>query len=91
MRQPVDLVGYTHTAGGIERVIAHASELEKHRFAENAQLLGIGPDTVFVGAIAPHDDYLYAQQAYVHVFSPSSAPSGGSRGSIRRDPAASSS
>jgi len=57
VRQPVDPVGYTHSAEGITRVIDHATALE-HPAA--------GPP--FLAAISPHDDYLYAQQVYVHVY-----------------------
>jgi AmmeMemoRadiSam system protein B len=64
----VDLVGYTHTAEGITKVIEQATELEKHRFAENRQLLGVADHHVFAGAISPHDDYRYAAQVYVHVY-----------------------
>lgn len=68
VRQPVDNVGYTHTAEGISKVIEFAMEAEKHRFAENNQLKGVGPDDVFAAAISPHDDYQYAQQVYAHVY-----------------------
>jgi AmmeMemoRadiSam system protein B len=74
VRLPVDLVGYTHSAAGIERVVAFALEAEKHRFAANNQLHGIGPDDPFVAGIAPHDDYQYAQQVYVHLFPHIRAP-----------------
>ncbi len=68
VRQPVDMVGYTHTAEGIGAVIDLALENEKHRFAENAQAKGVTPDDTFAGAISPHDDYRYAAPVYVHVF-----------------------
>lgn len=68
VRQPVDPLGYTHTAEGIEAVIAVAEENEKHRFAENAQLEGVTPDDTFVAAISPHDDHRYAAGVYAHVY-----------------------
>jgi AmmeMemoRadiSam system protein B len=68
VRQPVDLVGFTHSAAGIEAVVALALEQEKHRIAKNAGLLGIEPDDLFYGAISPHDDYRYAMGTYVHLY-----------------------
>jgi AmmeMemoRadiSam system protein B len=64
----VDLVGITHSAAGIEAVVALALEREKHRMAENAQLHGVGPDDLFYGGISPHDDYRYAMGTYVHLY-----------------------
>lgn len=57
VRQPVDNVGYTHTAAGIERVVAHARKHE--RIAGGAPLFG---------GISPHDDYLYAARVYAHLY-----------------------
>jgi AmmeMemoRadiSam system protein B len=68
VRRPVDEVGYTHSAEGIGKVIDLAMELEKHRFAENRQLLGVADHHVFAGAISPHDDYRYAARVFVHVY-----------------------
>jgi AmmeMemoRadiSam system protein B len=68
VRQPVDTVGYTHTAEGIAEVVEFAMEAEQHRFAELNQLYGVGPDDIFAAAISPHDDYQYAQQVYAHVY-----------------------
>lgn len=74
VRQPVDQVGYTHSAAGIERVIASALEAERQRIADNGRLHGVGPDDRFVAGISPHDDYQYAQQVYVHLFPHIRAP-----------------
>jgi len=68
VREPVDMVGYTHTASGIAAVVDLAMEAEKHRCAENAQLKGITPDDIFAAAVSPHDDYLYASGVYAHVY-----------------------
>jgi len=57
-------VGYTHTAAGIARVVNHAEVAEKERLAANRTRLG--PGTHLLAAVAPHDDYLYAQRVYVH-------------------------
>jgi AmmeMemoRadiSam system protein B len=68
VRRPVDEVGYTHTAEGIAEVVEFALGAEQHRFAENNQLRGVGPDDVFAAGISPHDDYQYAQQVYAHLY-----------------------
>jgi len=68
IRLPFDPVGYVHTAEGIEKVIAYATGLEAERLAEDAERLGPDGDAPLVAAIAPHDDYLYAERVYVHVF-----------------------
>jgi len=69
VRQPVDNVGYTHKSDGIGKVIAQAEKLEEDLIRENQAKLGLGPDTGFVAAIAPHDDYAYASRVYVHALS----------------------
>ncbi len=69
VRQPVDTVGYTHSAEGIAQVVAHASEREGAALAESAAALGLAEGQGVVAGISPHDDYAYAQQAYVHLYS----------------------
>ena len=68
IREPVDRVGYAHSAAGIEKVAAHAGRLEAARLASRQRELGLTPGTAFSGAISPHDDYRYAQRVYVHVY-----------------------
>lgn len=68
VRPPKDLVGFTHTAEGIERVVAQALEAERERLAENERALGLAPDTVFTAGISPHDDYRYASRVFVHLY-----------------------
>ena len=67
IREPVDKVGYTHSAAGIEKVVAHAKRLEAGQLASRKKELGLTPRTVFSGGISPHDDYQYAQRVYVHL------------------------
>lgn len=64
----MDKVGYTHSAAGIEKVVAHATRLEAGPLASRRKELGLTPRTVFSGAISPHDDYQYAQRVYVHLY-----------------------
>lgn len=68
VRQPVDTVGYTHTAEGISKVVELSLEAEKEYIAKNREALGLGDEVLFAAAISPHDDYAYAQQAYAHVY-----------------------
>jgi len=67
VREPFDPVGYTHTAAGIERVIAFATEREAALAAEG-EVADAAGDEPFVAAVSPHDDYAYAAQVYIHVF-----------------------
>ncbi len=68
VRQPVDLVGYTHSAGGIATVVSHAAAAEAEELDAVRARLGLTDTTRLTAAISPHDDYAYAQQAYVHVY-----------------------
>ncbi|MHC4942429.1 MAG: AmmeMemoRadiSam system protein B [Planctomycetota bacterium] len=74
IRQPRDLVGYTHSSDGIARVVAHALEAEAVQLEENCRLFGLGDDTALAAAVSPHDDYVYAQQVYVHCYPYLKAP-----------------
>ncbi|MBU0754375.1 MAG: AmmeMemoRadiSam system protein B [Planctomycetes bacterium] len=68
VRQPKDLVGYTHSAEGIARVVKWAMEAEADRLGDDEEKLSLGKDGLFVAGISPHDDYQYAQQVYVHLY-----------------------
>jgi AmmeMemoRadiSam system protein B len=71
VRAPVDSVGYALRPGQIERVIAISDSLEAdllsryERFGEKGRM---------IGAIAPHDDHLYAGRVYVHAMRRAEAP-----------------
>ncbi len=66
IREPVDTIGYATTAAEVEAVIERSDSLEEDRYSANAgQLPGMDGRTL-VGAISPHDDYLYAGRVYVH-------------------------
>ncbi|MFH1999176.1 MAG: AmmeMemoRadiSam system protein B [Planctomycetota bacterium] len=68
VRQPRDLVGYTHTAEGIAQVVDLSLQAEAELMAVDRQRLDLKEDTAFMAAISPHDDYQYAQQVYVHLY-----------------------
>lgn len=67
LRMPVDTVGYATRPGQIEAVIALSDSMEAGLYSSNVRsypcMLGGG----MIGAVAPHDDYLYAGPVYVHV------------------------
>lgn len=71
VRAPVDSVGYALRPGQIERVVALSDSLEAGLLARNEQLAGNGR---LIGAIAPHDDHLYAGRVYVHAMRRVDAP-----------------
>ena len=60
VRPTVDQVGYTHSAAGIAKVVAAAAA------AEHQPTVAAGEP--LLGAISPHDDYVYAARVYVHAF-----------------------
>lgn len=66
VRMPADTVGYATTPADIEAVIALAESLEADRTAANVERFSLTGEKRIVGAIAPHDDYLYAGRVYVH-------------------------
>lgn len=68
VREPVDRVGYCWTPEAVDRLVAHAEEREGERLAESAARLALADGAGLAAAIAPHDDYAYAQQVYAHVF-----------------------
>jgi AmmeMemoRadiSam system protein B len=67
VRTPVDSVGYATVPAQLEAVIAFADSAERDRFAAADCAPGIQDGGRMVGAIFPHDDYLYAGQVYYHV------------------------
>jgi AmmeMemoRadiSam system protein B len=74
LRMPVDTVGYARASADIEAVIALADSLEADRYAENEERFGRAEEARMVGAIAPHDDHLYAGRIYVHALREIRAP-----------------
>lgn len=66
IRMPADTVGYAAVPAQIEAVIALADSLEADHYAENAKQFPLMGERRIAGAIAPHDDYLYAGRVYVH-------------------------
>jgi len=71
VRAPVDSVGYALRPEQIERVIALSDSLEAELLARNERFEELGG---MIGAIAPHDDHLYAGRVYVHALRRVEAP-----------------
>jgi AmmeMemoRadiSam system protein B len=68
VRQPVDNVGYTHSADGIAKVVEHMQALERDELLAVRDKYGFNEQTAFQAAISPHDDYIYAGRVYTHVY-----------------------
>ncbi len=71
VRVPVDSVGYALDPAQIERVIALSDSLEADLLSRYERF---GAEGVMIGAIAPHDDHLYAGRVYVHAMRRVEAP-----------------
>jgi AmmeMemoRadiSam system protein B len=71
VRAPVDSVGYALTVAQIAAVVHLGDSLEAERLASAAAMI---PEGTMIGAISPHDDYLYAAPVYVHVMRRVEAP-----------------
>ena len=74
IRVPVDSVGYALYPSQIERVSAYADLLEQQLIRNNNRTIRRRTDGPMIGAICPHDDYLYAAPVYVHVMREVQAP-----------------
>ncbi len=66
IRGLADTIGYATTAVQVEAVIRLSDSLEADRYAANAGRFPGMDGKMLVGAIAPHDDHLYAGRVYVH-------------------------
>lgn len=74
IRIPIDSVGYATSPGQVEAVVALAESLEMGRCAANAEAFPKSAEANMIGAICPHDDYLYAGRVYWHVMREVRAP-----------------
>ncbi len=71
VRAPVDSVGYALRPEQIERVVAVSDSLDASLLARYERF---GERGRMVGAVAPHDDHLYAGRVYVHAMRRIEAP-----------------
>lgn len=74
IRTLADTIGYATTATQVEAVIELSDSLEADRYSATAERFPGIEDEMLVGAIAPHDDYLYAGRVYVHALREIEAP-----------------
>ena len=74
LRMQKDTVGYATRPDQVEAFIKLVDSLEAPRFASNAKAFPIMKKRPMIGAICPHDDYLYAGRGYVHVMREVKAP-----------------
>jgi AmmeMemoRadiSam system protein B len=74
IRAQKDSVGYATRPDQVASLVRLVDSLEAERYASNAAAfpsMKMGP---MIGAICPHDDYLYAGRGYVHVMRELKAP-----------------
>ncbi len=67
VRIPVDSVGYALYPEQMTRLLAMTDSIESGRYGSNASAFPKMRSGKMLGAVCPHDDYLYAAPAYVHV------------------------
>ena len=74
IRMQKDTVGYATKASQVEALVRLVDSLEARRFASNETAFPRMRTAPMIGAICPHDDYLYAGRGYVHVMREVKAP-----------------
>ncbi|UCF06456.1 MAG: AmmeMemoRadiSam system protein B [bacterium] len=74
LRMPVDTIGYAVTVRQIEAVVAFGDSAERKRFVKNENSFPVTAAREMIGAICPHDDYLYAGPVYLHAMRNIRAP-----------------
>jgi AmmeMemoRadiSam system protein B len=74
LRMQKDTVGYATRPDQVEALVKLVDSLEAPRYASNAEAFPPMRTSPMIGAICPHDDYLYAGRGYVHVMREIRAP-----------------
>ena len=74
LRMPADTIGYATSPGEVEVVVAFADSIECERYRSNVAIFPKMAKGPMIGAICPHDDYLYAGHVYTHVMREVRAP-----------------
>jgi AmmeMemoRadiSam system protein B len=67
LRMQKDTVGYATRPDQVEALVRLVDSLEAARYASNAAAFPLMKKRPMIGAVCPHDDYLYAGRGYVHV------------------------
>jgi AmmeMemoRadiSam system protein B len=74
IRMQKDTVGYATKPSQVEALVRLVDSLEARRSASNEAAFPKMRTAPMIGAICPHDDYLYAGRGYVHVMREVKAP-----------------
>jgi AmmeMemoRadiSam system protein B len=74
IRTQKDTIGYATSPDQVEALVRLVDSLEAARYASNAAAFPPMTKGPMIGAICPHDDYLYAGRGYVHVMREVRAP-----------------
>ena len=74
VRAQKDTVGYATRPAQVKALVKLVDSLEAPRYALNAEVFPLMKKDILIGAICPHDDYLYAGRGYVHVMREVKAP-----------------
>lgn len=74
LRILADTIGYATRTDQIEAIVAFADSIESARYLSNVATFPKISGALMIGAICPHDDYLYAGHVYTHVMREVRAP-----------------
>jgi AmmeMemoRadiSam system protein B len=74
IRMQKDTIGYATRPDQVEALVRLVDSLEAARYVSNAAAFPLMKTGPMIGAICPHDDYLYAGRGYVHVMREVRAP-----------------
>jgi AmmeMemoRadiSam system protein B len=74
IRMQKDTVGYAKNPAAVAALVSFLDSAEAKRFAANEAAFPKMSEGPMIGAICPHDDYLYAGRGYIHVMSRVKAP-----------------
>ncbi len=74
LRAQLDTVGFAVTWQDMESLVTAARSAEGETVNTQRQELGLAPETPWVAAVMPHDDYLYAGRTDVHLLPGLQAP-----------------
>ncbi len=74
VRAQKDTIGYATRPEQVEALVRLVDSLEAERYESNAAAFPLMRMEAMIGAVCPHDDYLYAGRGYVHALRGLRAP-----------------
>jgi len=74
IRAQKDTIGYATRPDQVDALVRLVDSLEGPRYAANARAFPLMKKAPMIGAICPHDDYVYAGRGYVYVMREIKAP-----------------